>query len=40
MACGAAAHHPVGLVMFRFLIERIRHWLTYRPERRYMRGRG
>jgi len=26
--------------LFRLLIERFRHWLTYRPERRYMRGGG
>jgi hypothetical protein len=26
--------------VLRFLVERLRHWFTYRPERRYMRGGG
>jgi hypothetical protein len=25
--------------MFATLLARLRHWITYRPERRYMRGR-
>lgn len=26
--------------ILRLLIDRLSHWLTYRPERRYMRGGG
>ena len=28
-----------GLPMLQRFIERLRHWFTYQPERRYMRGR-
>ncbi len=27
-------------MMLAALLDRLRHWLRYRPERRYMRGRG
>jgi len=26
--------------MFRFFMDRFRHWFSYKPERRYMRGGG
>jgi hypothetical protein len=26
--------------MLQILLHRLRHWIQYRPERRYMRGRG
>ncbi|SDB64309.1 hypothetical protein [Belnapia rosea] len=26
--------------MLQLFLSRLRHWLTYRPERRYMRGRA
>jgi len=26
--------------MLRRFIERLHHWITYQPERRYMRGEG
>ena len=29
-----------GLPMLRRLTERLHHWFTYQPERRYMRGGG
>jgi hypothetical protein len=29
-----------GQPMLRRLIERLYYWLTYQPERRYMRGKG
>jgi hypothetical protein len=31
---------PEAAAMFQFLIHRLRRWLSYRPERHYMRGRG
>jgi hypothetical protein len=31
---------PEASAMFQFIILRLRRWLSYRPERRYMRGRG
>jgi hypothetical protein len=30
----------MGATMLRLYVERLLHWLTYRPERRYMRGGG
>jgi hypothetical protein len=29
-----------GQPMLRRFIERLHHWITYQPERRYMRGEG
>jgi len=26
--------------MLKFILDRFHHWMAYRPERHYMRGRG
>ncbi|MCO6419139.1 hypothetical protein JYK14_23685 [Siccirubricoccus sp. KC 17139] len=35
---GTATPARDGPPMFQLLLRRLHHWLTYRPERRYMRG--